>query len=391
MENSDLDLLYFLRLFRKREKLIAVIIGSCLAVFLALYAALPKKYKSSAQITIYSKYFQNPLVKDFISEQYDPSEMRSQREALLQQAIDDSFLDEIGNEFKLYRFAGDTARHSAERAELRRQFETFGLSADSYEISFSASSPQLARDVAKRALERVIKTLVEHRRKTIIDIRNAIRARMEAMVLFMNTGPGSLGSTSRSQIEAQLAQIQAEISSLSQQYTERHPKIVQLRSREKVLRQYLAKSSSSKRPKGEEDLPPTRVPPETLAGSEIEPGSKEVYQDLLKKYNYLNVALDMEQADEVNYFAVVAAPSLPASAISPKLLNFLSYGLGAGVLLALFILLFDEYVKFHAADAEKKAQFWGIPLLGSVPPMDFGPESPLPEIGSSRKHPNDWN
>lgn len=388
MGNSEFDLVYFTQLFQKRARLIATIIGITVVLFLALYLVLPKKYKSDSQITIYSRYFQNPLVKDFISEQYDPTEMRTQREAVLQQAINDAFVDEIGEQFKLYKTPANSPKRSGEREDLRKRFEIFALSSDSFGVGFIANNPQLAQDISKRTLEQVIHTLVDERRKTIMNVRNAIRDRMEAMVLFQNTGPGSLGSSSRPQIEARLGQIRSQINSLLQQYTDRHPKVVQLRARERALEQYLARTA----PAGKgADSTQTHVTPDTLAGSDVEAGSKEVYQDLLKKYNYLNVALDMEQANEVNYYAVVSEPTLPLSAIAPKLVNFLSYGLGAGVLLALFILLFDEYVRFSAADAEKKAEFWGIPLLGSIPPMTLERGTQTPLQHGSGKQPNDWN
>jgi capsular polysaccharide biosynthesis protein len=130
--------------------------------------------------------------------------------------------------------------------------------------------------------------------------------------------------------------------------------------------------------------------PETLAGSNIESGSKEVYQDLLKKYNYLNVAIDMEKAEDVNYYAVVAAPTLALSPIAPKLFNFLGYGLASGVLLSLFWLLFDELARFSIVNAERRAKVWGVPLLGSVPSLRIG-EPTLPIENQPEKQPNDWN
>ena len=45
-----------------------IILGTTLGVTLFLAAALtlPKKYKSHFTLTIYAKYFQNPLIRDFI-------------------------------------------------------------------------------------------------------------------------------------------------------------------------------------------------------------------------------------------------------------------------------------------------------------------------------------
>ena len=391
MRNYDFDLFYFIELFKSRSKLLGTLVLSMVVLFSLIYFTVPKKFKSAAQITIYSKYFQNPLIKDFISEQYDPSEMRNQREALLQQSLDDAFVDQIGDEFKLYQTTPTDPKRGFEREELRKHFEIISLSADSYQVGFIWNTANTSFQVAQKTLTQVVQTLVDQRRKTITNVRNAIRARMEAMVLFMNNSPRSLGSTSRAQVEEQLEQIRSQIKSLLEQYKEKHPKVVQLRAREAVLAQYLNRSGQGDHAKEGGELPRARTPPETLAGSEIEPGSKEVYQDLLKKYNYLNVALDMEKADDVNYYAVVAAPSLPLSAAAPKFFNFFSYGLACGILLALFVLLYDEFVRFSVANAEQRARFWGIPLLGTIPPHNWNPNKISDKSGDPGKQPNDWN
>jgi hypothetical protein len=396
MNNSEFDWVYFLRLFKNRATMIGVTLLSTTLVFGLLYLAFPKRFKSASQLTIYSKYFQNPLIKDFISEQYDPSEMRTQREAVIQQALDDRFVDEVGEEFKLFRTPADSPKRGSERADLRKNFEVFSLTPDTYQIGFIWGNADIAEGVAKKTLDQVVQTLVEQRRKTITNVRNAVRARMESMVLYTNSGPKSLGSSSKTQIESQLTQTRAQIAGLLQQYTERHPKVAQLRAREKVLEQYLQKAKAAKGPlapdeKNGDDLPPGRLAPETLAGSDIESGSKEVYQDLLKKYNYLNVAIDMEKASDVNYYAVISAPSLPLSPFAPKLVNFLGYGLASGILLALFWLLFDELVRFNIVNAERRAKWWGIPLLGAVPSLRIETPGSEPLKDQPGKQPNDWN
>ncbi|MDR3607102.1 MAG: hypothetical protein P4M08_06965 [Oligoflexia bacterium] len=398
MPQNDFDLLYFASVLRRRGRLLGSIVVVTVLAFCALYAVLPKKYKSAAEITIYSRYFQNPLIRDFISEQYDTAEMRTQREALLQQAVDDGFLDQVASEFHLYRTPEGSPRRGGEREDLRRHFEIFGINADSYQIGFVSNRPEIAEAVAKRTLERVIETLIDERRKTLINVRDAIRARMQAMALVMNTGPNGLSAASRAQLESQLAQVQSQIASLLEQYTEKHPKVVQLRARERSLEEFLKRPASGQANRNLDQ-------PEALAGAEVEPGTKDVYQDLLKKYNYLSVALDMEQANSVNYYAVVSAPSFPLSPIAPKLFNMVGYGLGAGILIALFALLFEEYLEFNAANIEKKAKFWGVPLLGVLPRLDWElayqsgrgelkkavSEENLEENLEEAVQPNDWH
>lgn len=392
MKQSEFDLSYFLNLFKSRIRLLSTLLISTVLFFSVLFLLIPKKYKSISQITIYSKYFQNPLIRDFISEQFDSAEMKNQRHSIILQALDDAFIDHIGEEFKLYKTGPNDSKRGYEREELRKHFDVFAVSGDSFQIEFFWSQADIAYKVSQAALDHIQETLIDQRKKTIVSVRNAIRSRMEEMTLFMSASPKTLGAASKTRVQEELVQIRSQIKTLLEQYKEAHPKVVQLRAKEQALVRYLNQSNKSRveTKENSENQSIYHTSPEALAGSEIEPGSKEVYQDLLKKYNYLNVAIDMEKPGEVNYYAVVAAPVLPISPTAPNFFNFLTYGLAAGILLALFVLLYDEFVRFSSVNAEIRAKSWGIPLLGSVPTLVWD-ESSKNKERATENQPNDWN
>ena len=54
---------------------------------------LPKKYKSYFELTIYSKYFQSPLIGDFVPGMSESGDMKSQRESLIRQVLTPEYLD----------------------------------------------------------------------------------------------------------------------------------------------------------------------------------------------------------------------------------------------------------------------------------------------------------
>src|SRR5438046_464031 len=88
-----------LRLFSKYRRFITTGTAVSLAMFIAAAFRLPKKYKAHFVLTIYSQYFQNPLIRDFVPETvnpFDPSEVKSQRESLIRQALTTEFLDSVG-------------------------------------------------------------------------------------------------------------------------------------------------------------------------------------------------------------------------------------------------------------------------------------------------------
>src|SRR3954464_8091982 len=89
-------------LFSKYRALIVTGTLLSAAVFVAAAYVLPKRYKSSFVLSIYSSYFQNPLTRDFTSEIYDTTEMRAQREALIRQSLTPEFVDSLGEKYHIY-------------------------------------------------------------------------------------------------------------------------------------------------------------------------------------------------------------------------------------------------------------------------------------------------
>src|ERR1700733_13416476 len=78
----------------------AMVIGTILGGMAA--HVLPKKYKSHFVLTIYSEYFQSPLIGDFVPGFSESSDMRSQRESLIRQVLTQQYLDYLGNKYGIY-------------------------------------------------------------------------------------------------------------------------------------------------------------------------------------------------------------------------------------------------------------------------------------------------
>src|SRR4051812_30957470 len=89
-------------LFSKYRALIITGTLLSVAVFMTAAYVLPKKYKSSFELSIYSSYFQNPLTRDFMSETNDTAEMRAQRESIIRQSLNTDYLDTLGTKYGIY-------------------------------------------------------------------------------------------------------------------------------------------------------------------------------------------------------------------------------------------------------------------------------------------------
>src|SRR5580704_11398354 len=84
------------RLFSKywRSILVSTLVSTIVCLVASHY--VPKKYKAHFVLTIYSKYFQSPLIGDFVPGLSESSEMKSQRESLIRQVLTPEYLDALG-------------------------------------------------------------------------------------------------------------------------------------------------------------------------------------------------------------------------------------------------------------------------------------------------------
>src|SRR5258706_16005516 len=117
--DSTLSIQDFSGLFSKFRGFIIVSTILSTALFTAAAFKLPKKYKAHFVLTIYSKYFQSPLIGDFVPELSESIEIRSQRESLIRQILTPDFLDALGTKYGIYASHRSTAGATSWIQELR--------------------------------------------------------------------------------------------------------------------------------------------------------------------------------------------------------------------------------------------------------------------------------
>ena len=125
-----------LALVRRYRFLIAINLFLAIGFFVGLAFILPPKYKSSGTLTIFSKYFQNPLVRDFLPELTDAIELRAQRENLIRQCFTEDYLNQLGTKFGLFRSSDETQEHLNELEALRKNIEIFPVGATTFTVGF---------------------------------------------------------------------------------------------------------------------------------------------------------------------------------------------------------------------------------------------------------------
>jgi hypothetical protein len=373
--------------------IVATIVSTALFIIAANH--MPKKYKAHFILTIYSKYFQSPLVGDFVPELSESGEMTSQRESLIRQVLTPDYLDALGKKYGLYDSGQDAqagtswsdnlvlrlraigqsldllqppdrnSQISAERESLRSRIEIYPLNSSTFNVGFIYSDPAVTLHVTQDLYGEIIQSLLEIRKNILGNIHDAIQNRLASMST--NIAPATpapiapIVPTGMEMVEEELASVRSQIQSLSSEYTDEHPLVIQLRDRERILVSRLAGLASED--SGGQTSRHVKAPTGEASGET----SRDLYGDLSKKLNYINIAIDSDRQHQNDYFAVLETPLYPSAPLRPKKGLFALWGMALGLFGSLFIAAIREYFERSTLHASNLAQHLNIPLLGELP------------------------
>lgn len=343
----------------KRNVIIAAvitIIATVCAYTLTYY--VPKQYKATAELAIQASYFHNPMVNDIINQVHNPSELNAQKATLFRQALNDEFLDYLGEQHGIYASAAGSDDRVLEREELLKRLEYYSLSATTYYLAVRANDPKGAYGLLNDVVDRVKGTLINERRETLVKTRDAIQKSVESIGLALQDVSDPFSAQRR-----ELAKLQVEIQTLTSKYTNKHPEVVALRRKAEVLNRTLRRAPGVA-PKGNEG-----AATDVYANSE-KTTTRDIHHELLKKLSYLNIVLEMEKDDaSVSYLGLVKEPAIPVKPYFPKKRVFAAIGMVVGLLLSLIFVIFRELRRgtflspMHASDA------LGVDFLGILPTL----------------------
>jgi uncharacterized protein involved in exopolysaccharide biosynthesis len=366
------------RLFSKYW--VAIGLAALLGTILGLVAShyVPKKYKAHFVLTIYSKYFQSPLIGDFVPGISESGEMRSQREALIRQIITAEFLDTLGTQYNIYgsgktnwlvsflntvgqalgliEITRQESLLSAQREGLRKRIEIYSVNNTTFNVGFLYSDPDVTLKVTQDIYRQVIQSLLDVRSRIIGNVRNAVQSRLSSLTPSRATSIAG-EPTEEQYLANELAEVRRELRSLTAQYTEEHPLVLQMRDRERIL---------ASRVKTSGRVPPSRPANVTVGSGTGEP-ARDMYGDLLKKLNYLDIAMDTDRRHQSDYFAILETPLYPSAPLWPKKGLLAIWGFALGFFGSLFIVALKEYFDRSTLHADTIAQQLGVPVLGELP------------------------
>lgn len=272
-----------LYLFLRFKWMALTIVATALSVGIFLSLWIRPVYKVSSVISIAPSYFQNSLVREFLSEIYDPTEMKAQRLSAIMASLNTEFLNQLVRQENAEFDNLTPKEQSRSREEKFKSIEILSLQTSDFQVSVTGSDQE--RLLATNQL--IINNIANHlklKRETLLSgLANSMLAEIKKI------------KSSEFKSEDQV--------SVNQQdnYSDLHP-----------AKAVLSPESQSKL-------------------GEIQ---YRLLEDLQHKLHYINIVLAAEKDHSPNYFQIVKSPEIPLKIIWPKKSLFILWSGLIGLMMA---------------------------------------------------------
>ena len=343
-----MEKIFSANLMKKYSLQIIAIIGLFVGIALTAAFTIKPRYKVASVVSISPSYFQNSLMREFLSEVYDPNELRSQRMSIMSAALDKNFLDQLAVMDGI-DISKETSTQAAERRMITLStIEIIPTQASDFQISVISTNREKAMELNQKVIANIIVVLKNKRMGTLTNLRSAVAAQIE------NMSPNIEVPASHDAQVARMANIEMQVADLKERFSNQHPQVVAL---EKQLANYKKITSKSA---GTGD---------SISNYNIKDGTGKsvnyntVYDDLIRKLRYINIVMAAESTPQPSYFSVVRSPEYPLGAIWPKKTLFLIWSLLLGILTSLIYVAVAEVGVQKLADIKKAKSTRGLNFI----------------------------
>lgn len=297
---------------------VSAILG--VVVSMVSYKYAEKTYKVQTTFSIQTQYFQVPMVQDFVPITYDETELRTQRESLVRQTLDHEYLRDLGTRFKLFAHLKEGKPTSWDLDQLADKFEIVNLNAMTFMVSYRGKDPAQGYQIIQDYTDHLRKTLEADRKSMLVQLRNGIKDQLETLA-FGGKNEVGIMSSRPDLVKEEIARVKNELKELKSVYSSKHPRVVEFENRLAKLSKYLEPNDLEK-----------ELQKERFSSAKLDPGSEDLFRDLLKKFHYISVVMYMDQQNKDSYLAQVKEPFIPKDPVWPKRPLFLAWGVALGLL-----------------------------------------------------------
>lgn len=345
----------------------AILIGGILGSGLGF--VLQPKYKATAILNIQSSYFGTPMAQDIIATVHDPGEQNARRMALLRLSLNNEFLNQLGEKYGVFKYPATDPYRTVEVEAFLKGIEFFAISPTNFQIAASSNTGQKAYDMTEDVLNQMITTLYEERYSSLLRTQLALKNNLRALSNGIRGISVPSGDQDTESMRQSLAAMNTEIEILQNRFSPQHPRVIRLKEQASRLENEIGSGGGG-------SGRTSRVGPsagQAMESPTSEKSAKELYDELLRKLNYLNIVIEMEKDPKsVDYITVIEKPVLPAKPFSPKKRVLASVGLGAGFLIGLILAVFLELKRGTFAPPDNTSRSLDVPFLGVLPALAAG-------------------
>lgn len=335
MEVKPIDFSKTIQKVKSRLPVLLLVLFVSTAVSAGVAMKIPKKYKARFSISIYGRYFKNPLVSEFTPDIAESGELKAQREVLIRQALSQEFLDKLGEKEGLFRYPPSHPKRILERQDLQDRLEVESLNQTTYQVSFVSGVPEQALKVLQSSLSQIKSTLVRERVRNVELLRDALRSQIESLGLSLGKGAAPVPALQVDTLRYELARIRAQIQTNLSVFSESHPVVQRLQARARSIEESIARSAAGGGEAGTQ-AHATLLDTAPLTNQDPSRAREDLYQDLFKKFNYLGIVAQLEQKKSGHLFRSSGGPLVTGSADLSEQSLFPGVGpdvRGAGLLL----------------------------------------------------------
>jgi hypothetical protein len=332
-------------------------------VYLA-YVFVPRTYTSETTIHIAGNYFQNPLLGDLVSQIYDPSEVREEREKIIRGSLGTKFANESGEKYQLFKTAADSPDRPVEVENFLKGVTTFAMTPTQFKIRLKARSPEAADGMIRDAVEAVRGHMYLRRTRMLQGLLEVLDNEIVA-VSGGNGVPGvpkenpvSPTDAMKAAINIQVKRLEEHLNDLRRNYNDQHPAIQKVKND-------IANMRARARGSLVADAARAGLFERELKNSANAPGSG-TKDELIKRHHMVNMSYEMEKRDPSMsaYVSVVEEPTYPKRA--PKRRIFIIGALIAAVLSVIVPPAMGEYWRRMPMSPEEVAEALHTKILGQV-------------------------
>jgi capsular polysaccharide biosynthesis protein len=359
MEHRVLLLDDYLTLIWRHKGAILFSLITMVGISAAIYFATPKEYKSSTTLAVQSAFFNAPLASELIPSITDPSEINSERNAILEKALDEPFIDDLAQGFGIYTTEPGTGARGTERALFRAKIESF-RTGSSFQLSISSEDPQKAFKMMTRISEHILDIISKYRSQQLRTAERVIEERVDFLsAVLANAGD----EKAKARVKSKLEEVNARIASLKSRFTEEHPQLIVARTTEKEL------SLALKQMQPQNEI----IVPEGMTIDTVHPGgttNQALYAELVNLLSKLKIMVSME-GNQKNpaYVSIVSPPQVPLIPFKPQKERYIGLGLLSGIIFAALLVLYFERkaIPLESLDDDELALIFDAPILGELP------------------------